>query len=248
MRRYDDLRLGLLDAGQCFVPAVTRLGRMVVGQPQVHVHAEDDEAAEHRLEAGQPAVRAVRVWPGDLDAGRVHRQELALELVRHVDLARSVVPQQRRPVRQFGVLGLLDAPHRVLGGEHVAVGELADDGLGAEVELRLAVADVDRGQLLAGRLDQLHQLLGVVILELRIDQHDLAFAHDQRRRDREDAGRARVVNLKLNLAPLRIEVSGGIFFHSLRPPVECHVSILTCQPKVHELRRRKLFQMLTFAE
>jgi len=89
--------------------------------------------------------------------------------------------------------------HHWLWRQHFGVGEGGGQGVEAEVVVRVAMADVDGGQVLAAGADLLHQLLGLAFAELRIHQDRVFLAAHQHRADREDRGFAWVVHVEFQL-------------------------------------------------
>ncbi|KAG1246826.1 hypothetical protein G6F68_014465 [Rhizopus microsporus] len=89
-------------------------------------------------------------------------------------------------------------PH-LRGGDDARLRERILQRGQAEVIVRVAVADVDRGQLLAAGADQLDQPARVAGAELRIDQDRVMAAFDQHRGHREHRLRAGMEGLQVQL-------------------------------------------------
>ncbi len=106
--------------------------------------------------------------------------------MRHGQALRSPFAQDRSPVSQFGILGLLDVVDYVLVGQHLHVREGCQYRLQTKVEVGVTGADIDGGQLLATLLDHVDQRLTILYVELGIDQDGLFIARYQRGGDRED--------------------------------------------------------------
>ncbi|MNI37737.1 hypothetical protein D3C73_918490 [compost metagenome] len=80
--------------------------------------------------------------------------------------------------------------------EHFGLGECSGQGIEAEVVVRVAVADVDGGQLLAAGADFFHHLFGLGFAELRVHQDRLFLAADQYRGHRENRFLSGVVDIQ----------------------------------------------------
>ncbi|MNP31545.1 hypothetical protein D3C76_1246700 [compost metagenome] len=91
---------------------------------------------------------------------------------------------------------MLDVVDGRLRGEDLGLGECGRQGIEAEVVVRVTVADVDGGQLLAAGADFFHYLFGLGFAELRIHQDRFFLATDQHRGHREDGFFAGVVDIQ----------------------------------------------------
>ena len=123
-------------------------------------------------------------------------QAVAFEHVRHNQCARNIHAHLRAPECQLGVLGLSDVLNRRRGGQHLGVGERVGQGLQAEVVIRVAVADVDGGQVLTAGADLVHDVLGLSFAKLGIDQNGVLVTAHQHRRHRENRRSAGVVHVQ----------------------------------------------------
>ncbi len=191
-------RLQRLDPVEHRHPGLARGLGLGIGGPDVRTGFHQ-HATNHRLQRRNPQHRAVRARPLQVDhlQGMAFQLQLvALQRLRHHQRRRRVVLEDRPPVGQLGVLGRLDVCDGLRRREDLRLGEGGLQHVEAEVEVRVAVADVDSAEGLAAGLDTLDQLLGVGAGELRVDQHRLALAHQQFRGHGEDRLLAGVVDLQ----------------------------------------------------
>ncbi|MNF95290.1 hypothetical protein D3C84_780350 [compost metagenome] len=86
--------------------------------------------------------------------------------------------------------------HGGLRCKHLGLGECSGQGVEAEVVIRVAVADVDGGQLFAAGSNLFHDLFGLGFAELRVHQDRVFFAADEYGRHRENRFFSRVVDIQ----------------------------------------------------
>ncbi|MNC31455.1 hypothetical protein D3C75_797770 [compost metagenome] len=174
------------------------LRRLRIGHPHVDV-LRHHNTTDDRLDRRNPHKAAIRLRPlksKHLQLLSFKDQAVALEHVRHDGFGRHIGAHFRPPESQFAFDGLLDVINGWLRGEDLGLGERGRQGVEAEVVVRVAVTDVDGGQLLAAGADFFHHLLGLGFAELGIHQNRFLFAADQHRGHREDGFFARVVDIQ----------------------------------------------------
>ncbi|MMZ67568.1 hypothetical protein D1872_301630 [compost metagenome] len=93
--------------------------------------------------------------------------------LRHGQTLGCALAQDRAPVAQLGILGLVDMVNHMLVGQHFDIRERRHDGLQTEVEVGVTGTDINSGQLLAALLDHVDQRLAMLHVELGIDQDRL---------------------------------------------------------------------------
>jgi hypothetical protein len=96
-----------------------------------------------------------------------------------VDQAGRQVRAEGGPCLELALVGVLDVLDDVRGGDERRVGEGVGDDLGAEVEVRVAVADEDGRQPLAGVQDLGDQAVAVGAGESGVDEQRLVCAGDE---------------------------------------------------------------------
>ena len=169
-----------------------------VSHPQVNVFCHD-HATDHGLDRWNPheaAIRLLALKTDHLQFLPFEHQAVALQHIRHDGFSRYVGAHFRPPERQFAVDGVLDVINGRPGSEHLGVGECSGQGVEAEVIVRVAVTDVDGGQLLAAGADFFHHLFGLGLAELGVHQNGLFLTADQYRCHRKNGLFAGVVDIQ----------------------------------------------------
>ena len=151
------------------------------------------------------------VQPDHLQLLPFEHQAVAFEDARHDGFCRDVGAHFRAPEREFSFDGFVDVIHGRLRGQHLGVREGFGQGIEAEVVIRITVADVNGGQVLAAGADLFHHLFSLGFAELRVDQNGVFLTADQYRGHREDCLGARVIDIKGQVGSGRMsgEAEGG---------------------------------------
>ncbi|MPM53050.1 hypothetical protein SDC9_99814 [bioreactor metagenome] len=174
-----------------------RLGSLRVGHPHM-LASHHRHAASHRADRGDPdkgAIRRGAVQAHHLELLAFQRQRVACKRLRNDDGLGRIRAELWTPDLELGVHCFLNVGDG-LGRRHdLCLREGGVQRVQAEVEVRVAVADVDGGQALAGGLDLLGQLARLFGGELRVDQDGVALAFYQHGTDGEDGLLARVEHL-----------------------------------------------------
>ncbi|MNE39099.1 hypothetical protein D3C77_508810 [compost metagenome] len=116
-------------------------------------------------------IRGVHLF--DLNLLAIQGQMGGSHHLRHGQTLGCALAQDRAPVAQLGILGLVDMVNHMLVGQHFDIRERRHDGLQTEVEVGVTGTDINSGQLLAALLDHLDQRLAILHVELGIDQDRL---------------------------------------------------------------------------
>ncbi|MNV97165.1 hypothetical protein D3C71_1922550 [compost metagenome] len=104
-------------------------------------------------------MRAVQA--GDFQRLAFQRQCAAFQHLRNHGPGRRIRAQFGAPERQLAVHRFLDVLHRGFGGDDARIREGGHHGVQAEVEVWVAVADVDGGQRLAAVAHHFHHFFGL---------------------------------------------------------------------------------------
>ena len=178
MAGHDEVGVEGLHLVQQRDPGVALLVARGVGDPDVLV-GEDQHAAEDRAVLGLVQVGAV----GQRGRGADQLERWPSSCRSPVSGAVSISRVGRlapRPAQAFSLPSyMLDVRDDLRGGEETRLGEGVGDHLGAEVEVRVAVADDHGGQGLAGVQHGGGQPVPVRAGEAGVDQQRLALAGDQ---------------------------------------------------------------------
>jgi len=179
-------------------PVGVGLRGLGVGHPHMNVLG-DHHAADHRFQRWNPDEAAIRLFALQADHLQFlpfEHQAVTLEHVRHDSFRWNIGAHFRTPESQFAGNGLVDVIDGRLRGQHLGIREGLGQRVEAEVVIRVAMADVDRSQLLATGADFFHHLLRLGFTELCVDKNGFFLAADQHRGHRKNRLGARVVDVE----------------------------------------------------
>ena len=116
--------------------------------------------------------------------------------LRHKERVGGIGAQLAFPNIQFEVLGSLYQIGCLGRGDNLSLGESLVDDVEAEVEVRVVVGHEDVLQVLLQCLDLPDQFLGILLLELRVDERGIFLAIDDGGSDGENGIGSWVVDLE----------------------------------------------------